>query len=57
VVDAGGKTWQVHDVRETTVAIMLFTVFFSALLAALHLARERADREVTRPVKSLRRSQ
>ena len=27
-VDAAGKVWQVHDLRETTVAIMLFTMFF-----------------------------
>src|SRR5215472_9724625 len=26
VVDAAGKTWQVHDLRETTVTIMLFTM-------------------------------
>ena len=45
VVDAAGKTWQVHDVRETTVAIMLFTVFFSALLAALRLVNGNADGE------------
>jgi putative membrane protein len=40
VVDAASKAWQIHDLRETTVAIMLFTVFFSALLAALRLARQ-----------------
>jgi uncharacterized membrane protein len=39
VVDASGHAWQIHDVRETTVAIMLFTMFFSALLAALRLLR------------------
>ena len=38
VTDAAGKTWQIHDLRGTTLAIMLFTVFFSALLAALRLA-------------------
>ena len=40
VADAAGKIWQRHDVRETTVAIMLFTMFFTAILAALHLAKE-----------------
>ena len=40
VVDAAGKVWQIHDVREATVAIMLFTVLFSALLAALRLLRQ-----------------
>jgi uncharacterized membrane protein len=40
VADAAGTTWQIHDLRETTVAIMLFTMFFSAMLAALHLVKE-----------------
>src|SRR5215472_8982567 len=39
VVDATGHAWQVHDLREMTVAIMLFTMFFSALLATLHWAK------------------
>jgi len=37
VVDATGKTWQVGDLRATTVAVMFFTMFFSGLLAALRL--------------------
>jgi hypothetical protein len=40
VIDAAGKTWQIHDLREMTVAIMLFTVSFSALLAALRLLKQ-----------------
>jgi putative membrane protein len=40
VADAAGKTWQINDLRETTVAIMMFTMFFSAMLAALHLVKE-----------------
>jgi uncharacterized membrane protein len=40
VIDAAGHTWQIHDVRETTVIIMLFTMLFSALLAALRLLQE-----------------
>ena len=40
VVDASGKTWQVHDLHETTVTIMLFTVCFSALLATLRLLKQ-----------------
>jgi hypothetical protein len=39
-VDAAGRAWQVGDLRATTVAIMLFTMFFSALLAALRLLRD-----------------
>jgi putative membrane protein len=42
VVDAAGKTWQVHDLRETTVTIMLFTVCFSALLATLCLLKQKS---------------
>jgi len=40
VADAAGKIWQIHDIHETTVAIMLFTMFFSAILAALQLVKE-----------------
>lgn len=39
VADAAGKIWQIHDLRETTVATMLFTMFFSAMLAALNLVK------------------
>jgi putative membrane protein len=39
-VDAAGRAWQVGDLRATTVAIMLFAMVFSALLAALRLARD-----------------
>ena len=38
VVDAAGKTWQVGDLRATTVAIMVATMLFSGFLAALQLA-------------------
>jgi uncharacterized membrane protein len=40
VADAAGHVWQVHDLRETTVAVMLFTMFFTAMLAALRLMKE-----------------
>jgi len=40
VVDAAGRTWQISDLRATTVAIMIFTILFSALLAALRLAKD-----------------
>jgi len=43
VVDAAGHVWHVRDLRETTVAVMVFTMFFSALLAALRLAGERSS--------------
>jgi putative membrane protein len=42
VIDAAGHAWRVHDLRETTVTIMLFTMFFSSVLAVLHLVK-RAD--------------
>jgi uncharacterized membrane protein len=38
VVDAANHVWRVRDVRETTVAIMLFTMFFTSMLAMLRLA-------------------
>ena len=39
-VDARGYNWQVHDIREATVAILLLTMVFTALLAALRLLRQ-----------------
>jgi uncharacterized membrane protein len=39
-VDARGYTWQVHDIREATVAILLLTMIFTALLAALRILRQ-----------------
>jgi uncharacterized membrane protein len=39
-VDARGYGWQVHDIREATVAILLMTMVFTALLASLRLLRQ-----------------
>ena len=36
-VDARGYAWQVHDVREATVVILLLTMVFTALLATVRL--------------------
>jgi putative membrane protein len=36
-IDARGHDWHVHDIREATVAILLLTMVFTALLAALRL--------------------
>ena len=44
VVDAAGKLWRVGDLRATTVVTMLFTMFFTSLLAALRLATDRTGR-------------
>jgi hypothetical protein len=40
VADAAGHVWQIHDLREMTVAVLLFTMVFTTLLAALRLANE-----------------
>jgi putative membrane protein len=40
VTDAAGHVWEIHDLRETTVAIMLFTMFFTSVLAALRLMKQ-----------------
>jgi len=40
-VDAAGHVWRVGDLRATTVVTMLFTMFFTSLLAALRLATDR----------------
>lgn len=44
VVDAANQVWRVADLRETTVVILLFTMVFTSLLAALRLANVAADR-------------
>ena len=44
VVDAASHVWRVGDLRETTVVILLFTMFFTSMLAALRLATDTADR-------------
>lgn len=44
VVDAAGQLWRVGDLRATTVVTMLFTMFFTSVLAALWLATDRTDR-------------
>jgi uncharacterized membrane protein len=40
VTDGAGRAWHIQDLRETAVAIMLFTMFFTAMLAAIRLAKE-----------------
>lgn len=40
VADAAGHIWRVQDVREATVAVMLFTMLFTSMLAALGLAAD-----------------
>jgi putative membrane protein len=39
VTDAAGHVWKIAELREATVAILMFTMFFTALLAALRLVR------------------
>jgi len=38
VTDATGHIWRIQDLREATVAVMLFTMLFTSMLAALRLA-------------------
>ena len=45
VVDAAGQLWRVGDLRATTVVTMMFTMFFTSLLAALRLATAHSDTE------------
>jgi hypothetical protein len=40
VADATGHIWSIHDLRETTVAVMLFTMVFTSILATLRLGRD-----------------
>ncbi|MGA7071824.1 carotenoid biosynthesis protein [Bradyrhizobium sp.] len=43
VTDAAGHLWRVGDLRAATVVTMLFTMLFTAVLAALRLATDRTD--------------
>jgi len=48
VTDGAGHRWRISDIREATVAILLFTMCFTALLAALRLYEDshpKASRE------------
>lgn len=40
VADAANHIWRVQDLREATVVVMLFTMFFTSLLAGLCLAAD-----------------
>ena len=40
VVDAAGHVWRIQDIREATVATMLFTMFIASVLAILRLATD-----------------
>jgi uncharacterized membrane protein len=44
VTDAGTHVWRVADLREATVVVMLFTMFFTSALAGLRLATDPALR-------------
>jgi len=44
VADAANHIWRVQDLRETTVVVLLFTMCFTSLLAALRLATDATDR-------------
>jgi putative membrane protein len=46
VVDAAGHVWRIQDIREATVATVLFTMFFTSVLAILRLATD--DRRSSR---------
>lgn len=40
VADGAGHIWRVQDLREATVVIMLFTMLFTSMHAALQLAND-----------------
>jgi putative membrane protein len=47
VMDGAGHAWRIADIREGTVAIMLFTMLFTAVLAALRLFNAANERRTT----------
>jgi putative membrane protein len=40
IADGSGYVWRVRDLRETAVAVMLFTMLFTSALAALRQAKQ-----------------
>ena len=44
VTDAANHVWRIADLRETTVVILLFTMVFTSMLAALRLVTDIVDR-------------
>ncbi len=44
VMDAAGLLWRIGDLRAATVVTMLFTMFFTSMLAMLRLATDNPDR-------------
>ena len=44
VTDAAGHLWRIGDLRASVVVTMLFTMFFTSMLAMLRLATDKADR-------------
>jgi uncharacterized membrane protein len=44
VMDAAGHLWRISDLRAATVVTMLFTMFFTSMLAVLRLAADRINR-------------
>jgi putative membrane protein len=45
VADAANHVWRVQDLREATVVVMLFTMFFTSVLAMLRLATDAARKD------------
>ena len=44
VTDAAGHAWRMHDLREMAVVTMLFTMFFTSMLAVLRMMADHAER-------------
>jgi hypothetical protein len=44
VADAAGHLWRVSDLRASVAITMLFTMFFTSMLAMLRLATDSTDR-------------
>jgi uncharacterized membrane protein len=44
ITDAANHVWRIGDLRETAVVILLFTMVFTSMLAALRLATDTSDR-------------
>ena len=54
VTDAANHVWRVQDLREAAVVVMLFTMFFTSVLAALRLATDPGLKNCSRDEGSIR---
>ncbi len=54
VIDATGHLWRIQDIREATVGVFIFTMLFTAILAALQLPSPGNERTAASAIRDRR---